>query len=93
MNGELSREIFGNLDDTSRKVFYVLALVSCAVFAWGVWRRVRLWQRGRLDPERIDWSSAFHNICTRVLAQRSLRGARPKASLAHRMLFLGFLAM
>ena len=93
MNGELSREIFGNLDDTSRKIFYVLAFLSSAVFAWGVWRRVRLWQRGQPDKERIDWSRAFHNIFTRVLAQRTLRGTRPKASLAHRMLFLGFLAL
>ncbi len=93
MNGELSREIFGNLDDTSRKFFYVLAFLSSAIFAWGVWRRVRLWRRGRPDSERIEWSSAFHNICTRVLAQRTLRRSRPAASFAHRMLFWGFLVL
>ncbi len=93
MTDDLTREIFGNLDDTSRKIFYALAFVSCAVFAWGVWRRVRLWRRGRPDNESIDWRTAFHNLCTRVLALRSLRGARPKASCAHRMLFWGFLAL
>ena len=93
MTEGLSREIFGNLDGGSRAVFYLLAFVSCAVFLWGIWRRVRLWRRGRPDNESINWRRACHNIRTRVLAQRSLRGSRPRASCAHRMLFWGFLAL
>ena len=93
MTDDLTREVFGNLGDTSKAVFYALAFVSCGVFAWGVWRRVKLWRRGRPDESPIDWRAAFENLRTRALAQRSLRGARPKASLAHRMLFWGFLAL
>ena len=93
MTEDLSREIFGNLDDSSQKIFYTLAFISCAIFAWGIWRRVKLWQRGRPDSQRIDWRAVFHNLRTRALAQRSLRGTRPKASFAHRMLFWGFLAL
>ena len=93
MTEDLSREIFGNLGETSKIIFYALAFVSSGVFAWGVWRRVKLWRRGRPDNERIDWKAAFQNLRTRALAQRSLRGARPKASFAHRMLFWGFLAL
>jgi len=93
MTEDLSREIFGNLGETSKVIFYALAFVSSGVFAWGVWRRVKLWRRGRPDNERIDWNAALQNLRTRALAQRSLRGARPKASFAHRMLFWGFLAL
>jgi len=93
MTDELTREVFGNLGNTSKVVFYVLAFLSTGIFAWGVWRRVKLWRRGRPDDTPIDWRAAFENLRTRALAQRSLRGARPKASLAHRMLFWGFLAL
>ena len=93
MTEDLSREIFGNLGEMSKVSFYALAFASSGVFAWGVWRRVKLWRRGRPDNERINWRAAFQNLRTRALAQRSLRGARPKASFAHRMLFWGFLAL
>jgi len=93
MTDDLTREVFGNLGDTSIAVFYALAFVSCGVFAWGVWRRVKLWRLGRPDESPINWRAAFENLRTRALAQRSLQGARPKASLAHRMLFWGFLAL
>ena len=93
MTEDLSREIFGNLGETSKTIFYALAVVSSGVFAWGVWRRVKLWRRGRPDNEPIKWREAFQNIRNRALAQRALRGARPKASFAHRMLFWGFLVL
>ena len=93
MTDDLTREVFGNLGYTSKVVFYVLAFLSTGIFAWGVWRRVKLWRRGRPDDTPIDWRAAFENLRTRALAQRSLRGARPKASLAHRILFWGFLAL
>ena len=93
MTEDLSREIFGNLGETSKTIFYALAVVSSGVFAWGVWRRVKLWRRGRPDNEPIKWREAFQNIRNRALAQRALRGARPKASFAHRILFWGFLVL
>jgi len=93
MTDGLTREVFGNLGNTSKVVFYALAFVSSGVFAWGVWRRVKLWRRGRPNDSPIDWRTAFKNLRSRALAQRSLRGARPKASFAHRMLFWGFLAL
>ena len=93
MTEGLSREIFGNLGETSKAIFYVLAFFSSSVFTWGVWQRIKLWRRGRPSTEHIDWRAAIRNIRTRALAQRSLHGARPKASFAHRMLFWGFFAL
>ena len=81
------------MGETSKTIFYALAAVSSGVFAWGVWRRVKLWRRGRPDNEPIKWREAFQNIRNRALAQRALRGARPKASFAHRILFWGFLVL
>ena len=40
---QLTREIFGNVNSVSKLVFYGLAFLSLGIFAWGVWRRIRLW--------------------------------------------------
>ena len=85
MTEDLSREIFGNLGETSKVIFYALAFISSGVFAWGVWRRVKLWRRGRPDNERIDWKAAFQNLRTRALAQRK-HGHHDNTRYFHRLL-------
>ena len=41
---ELTREIFGNVSLTSKLTFYLLAVVSLAIFGYGIWSR---WVRTR----------------------------------------------
>jgi Fe-S oxidoreductase/nitrate reductase gamma subunit len=89
----LTREIYGNIDATSKGIFYALAAVALLVFAHGLYRRVRLWRLGRPDPARIDWRGTFRRLFSHVLSLRTLRGSRPRASLAHRLLFYGFLVL
>ncbi len=41
-----TRETFGNLSQGSVVLFYCLTVVTMVVFAWGLWRRFRLWRQG-----------------------------------------------
>ena len=43
----VTRPVFEGIGPLGRAVFYVVAAVSTAVFAWGVWRRVRKYRVGR----------------------------------------------
>ena len=89
----LTREIFGNIGGTSKGIFYALAAVAMIVFFHGVYRRVRLWRLGRPNSGRVDWGGTLRRLFSTVLSLRTLRGSRPRASLAHRLLFYGFLVL
>ena len=86
----LTREILGNIDSVSRSVFYILAIASTASFAFGIYRRARLWRLGRQTTEKICWRTQVTRLVTRILSQRALGNARPHANLSHRLLFGGF---
>jgi Fe-S oxidoreductase/nitrate reductase gamma subunit len=85
----LTREIFGNVSTWSKALFYVCSLAALAVFAWGIYRRSRLWRLGRHLTEPIEWSTAAGNLWRNVLLQRRVRG-NGLASIAHILLFGGF---
>ena len=89
----LTREIFGNIDSTSKGIFYALAAVALFVFSHGLYRRMRLWKTGRPDSGSIDWGGTLRRLFSKVLSLRTLRGSRPRASFAHRLLFYGFLVL
>ena len=42
-----TRETFGNIPAFSQWLFYLLALLSMAVFGHGVWKRFQLWRQGQ----------------------------------------------
>ncbi|MEE8473997.1 MAG: (Fe-S)-binding protein [Myxococcota bacterium] len=84
-----TREIYWNI--VNEGLLYVLAVPALAFFAWGVWRRIRLWRLGapetRLDriPERV------RGVLTEVFGQRRLR-RRSFPAVIHLLIFYGFLA-
>lgn len=86
---QLTREIFGNVPDGAKILFYLLSLVSLSVFARGVALRVRLWLLGKPDPRPVEWRAALGHLGRLVLLQRRVRG-RGAASTAHILLFGGF---
>jgi len=88
----LTREVFGNISSTGKTAFYLVAAVALAVFALGVYRRVKVWRTGGASKTKIDWGAALRNWLRDALAQRRFR-TRQLASLAHRMLFLGFVIL
>jgi Fe-S oxidoreductase/nitrate reductase gamma subunit len=89
----LTREIFGNISGWSQTLFYCLALIAVASWVWGVWRRVRLWRQGRPPGARIDWGLALRRLARDVLLQGRLWGRRHAASIAHVLLFSGFIVL
>lgn len=93
MNG-LSREIFGNIDDLSKVVFYVLATAAMTSFGWGVWIRVRVW-RLRCEKKATDWRAIGRRLWSKAFMQRKVREGPRKwgAGLAHAGLFFGFLIL
>ena len=88
----LTREIFGNVSEASKLLFYCLSLLSLGVLAWGIARRVRLWRIGKPDTGRISWRAGLNNLWQFVLLQRRVPGHRG-AGVAHILLFGGFVVL
>src|SRR6266550_998807 len=88
----LTREIFGNVSDTSKLWFYGLSLVSTGVLALGIARRARRWRIGKPDTERLSWGAGLSNLWKFVLLQRRVPG-HGAAGAAHILLFGGFVVL
>ncbi|MBI1842517.1 MAG: respiratory nitrate reductase subunit gamma [Verrucomicrobia bacterium] len=98
-----TRETFGNIPPLSQWLFYALTAAACACFAWGVWRRFRLWREGRSIGLRELFKTRLIEIVKaarpglRRLLVEGLGQERVKdrglAGRAHVLLFLGFLAL
>ena len=89
---QLSREVFGNVPGWAQAVFYLLAAVAVGFWVYGVARRVRLWSQGRREGGGVSWRMAASRMVRDVLLQRRVWG-RGAASLAHVLLFSGFLVL
>jgi len=100
---EPTRETFGNIPPSSQHLFYVLAAVSVLVFAYGVWRRFRLWRQGRPINARALLAGNLRAILAKIkpglrrllvdgLGQRRVRG-RGAAGPAHILMFAGFMIL
>ena len=98
-----TRETFGNIPHASQVVFYWLTALALAVFAWGLWRRYRLW---RMGTPANTWQTAGANLrrlweqarprlkrlLIEALGQKRVRG-RGLPSGAHLGLFAGFMML
>jgi Fe-S oxidoreductase/nitrate reductase gamma subunit len=89
---QLTREIFGNVPGWAQAVFYVLAAAAIATWLYGVLRRIRLWKQGRRDGQGANWPLALGRLARDVILQRRVWG-RGAASVAHVLLFSGFLVL
>ncbi len=98
-----TRETFGNIPHSSQVLFYCLTVVSMVVFAYGIWRRFRLWRLGTPIGVReliegncrqiiARLKPALGRLLTDGLGQRRVRG-RGLPSWAHLSLFAGFMML
>jgi Fe-S oxidoreductase/nitrate reductase gamma subunit len=98
-----TRETFGNVPHSSQVIFYCLTLLAMAVFAYGVWRRFKLWRQGTTISVRElvagnlrqIWAKlrpGFRRLWIEGLGQKRVRG-RGLASWAHLALFFGFMML
>lgn len=98
-----TRVTFDNISATSQTIFYLVAAVSLGVFAYGLWRRIRLWRRGQSVGVRQLFQGRLSEIAKKIqpglrrllidgLGQQRVRG-RGLPSRAHLFLFAGFLML
>ncbi len=74
-------------------IFYLLAIIAMAIFAWGIWRRFQLWQA--LGKPEIRWDETAARI-KRVLKDGLLQVrlfADPYPGIMHGLIFFGFLVL
>ncbi|HEX2834220.1 MAG TPA: heterodisulfide reductase-related iron-sulfur binding cluster [Thermoanaerobaculia bacterium] len=91
MNANATREIYWNVSHVW--VMYLLLLPALAIGAWGLWRRVQRWRRGKAEGGRFDRPAMrIRRVLEHALAQR--RTARDAyAGLFHRFLTYGFIVL
>lgn len=98
-----TRETFGNIPNSSQIIFYCLTVVTMAVFAYGIWRRFKLWRQGTpigvreliVGNAKQIWARVnpgVRRLLTDGLGQKRVRG-RGLASWAHIALFAGFMML
>ena len=98
-----TRETFGNIPHASVIIFYCLTVVTMAVFAYGIWRRFRLWRQGvpisgwqllagNLRQMWLHLRPRLRRLLVEGLGQARVRG-RGLASWAHIGLFAGFMML
>ena len=98
-----TRETFGNISQAAQLVFYLLTVVTMVVFAYGVWRRFKLWRQGMPIGIRELVKGNFQQIIAQLkpglrrvltdgLGQKRVRG-RGLPTWAHLSLFAGFMML
>jgi Fe-S oxidoreductase/nitrate reductase gamma subunit len=87
-----TREIFGNIPPWQHYIFYSLATISMAIFAFGVIARMRRWTRGKITwrLELAEIKRRIPYFVTQVFAQPRLR-KEPSSGAMHLFIFWGFL--
>jgi Fe-S oxidoreductase/nitrate reductase gamma subunit len=100
---QATRETFGNIPHSSQILFYGLTVVAVAVVAYGIWQRFKLWRQGAPIHVRKLFAGNLKGIWQALkpgvrrlwvegLGQKRVRG-RGTASLAHGLLFTGFIVL
>jgi len=71
-------------------VMYILFIAALAVFAWGMYQRVRFWCQGKDDKERFaDWAKRFRVLFREIFLQKQVRNSTFPA-IFHSLIFYSF---
>lgn len=92
MDPSATREIFWNIPQAAIPLFYGLAALATAVFAWGFWRRWQAWSQGRPGPGLDVVGRRLKALLTEGLGQRKLFRER-FGGWMHAGLMWGFLVL
>src|SRR5688572_14870531 len=88
-----TREIFLHLPGWAQAVFYVLGFLACAAFAYGFWRRIRKYRRGRSE-NRFDHLGRRLGRALRIIASNvTVRRGDRFAGVAHSLVLWGFVVL
>jgi Fe-S oxidoreductase/nitrate reductase gamma subunit len=74
-------------------VMYLLLLIAAAIFAWGMYKRIEFWRRGKGDKERLaDWGKRLKVLLQEVFLQKQVRNSGYPAIL-HCLVFYSFIVL
>ncbi|MBN2320122.1 MAG: 4Fe-4S dicluster domain-containing protein [Acidobacteria bacterium] len=74
-------------------LMYVLFAAAVAVFAWGTYKRIQFWRRGKEDKERFaDWGKRFIILLREIFLQKQVRNSGFPAIL-HCFIFYSFVVL
>ncbi|MEN8239684.1 MAG: heterodisulfide reductase-related iron-sulfur binding cluster, partial [Actinomycetota bacterium] len=85
------REVFLGFNVGLKILFYVLATVAIAVFAWGFYRRIRKYTKGR-KINRLDWGR-FVRALGDIASNRTIAKRNPVVGIAHFFVLWGFIVL
>jgi Fe-S oxidoreductase/nitrate reductase gamma subunit len=86
------RETFWNIPHWAELAQYFLGFAAIAVFAWGVWRRVRVWQQGQPDARHERPLARLRAVLLHAVGQLRL-GQDAYAAVMHLSIFWGMAAL
>ncbi|HIG30945.1 MAG TPA: 4Fe-4S dicluster domain-containing protein [Verrucomicrobiales bacterium] len=88
----MTREVFGNIPESSQRIFYGIACLSLLVFGGGVFRRIRYWKMGKPSTSSFSWRALVRRFIKEIITQKRVLG-RKTVGIAHVLLFSGFVIL
>lgn len=74
-------------------LMYVLFAAAVAVFAWGMYKRIEFWRRGKEDKERLaDWGKRLIILLREIFLQKQVRNSN-FPSILHCFIFYSFVVL
>ena len=92
-SAEPTREIFMHLPGWAQGVFYVTSGLACLIFAWGFWRRIKKYRRGRSENRFDNLGGRVYRAIVTILTNSTVRKGETLGGLAHTMILWGFLIL
>ncbi|MGO9581170.1 MAG: (Fe-S)-binding protein [Acidimicrobiales bacterium] len=87
----VTRPVFEGIGPLGKAIFYAVAAVSTAVFAWGVWRRVRKYRIGRAAGRGPTIRAALGARLRSIGKGAPVARGNRATGVAHFFIFWGFL--
>src|SRR5262249_19522475 len=87
-----TREVFGNIAQWMRVVFFIMIAASIGVLVWQVAAPAWLWRRGQKSGFERDWRVWIRRLVEYALAQRRVH-RKSLGALLHLLLFSGFVVL
>lgn len=86
-----TREEFYLITAPEKALFYVLAFLALGLFGWQVWRRSRIWMKGK----PINWKPlGLKGVLAYVVGQRKVKTSRRRSGAPmHLLIFYGFASL
>ena len=66
---------------------YVAAVITIALYAWGVWKNIQVWRRRKEDAAPVD-PNRTERLCREAILEEKVR--RTPAGRMHAVLVAGF---